>query len=74
MVFICFSMIMITTRKKMEICDKYIKKKKLYGPFLWMGFNCLKAAEALPGGGLLFTTKFPEIPGTHFINLGRMKG
>ena len=19
------------------------KKKKLYGPFLWMGFNCLKA-------------------------------
>ena len=23
---------------------------------------------------LLFTTKFPEIPGTHFIDLGRMKG
>ena len=23
---------------------------------------------------LLFTTKFPEIPGTHFINLRRMKG
>ena len=21
----------------------YIYKKKLYGPFLWMGFNCLKA-------------------------------
>ena len=21
-----------------------------------------------------FTTKFPEIPGTHFIDLGRMKG
>ena len=20
-----------------------IKKKQLYGPFLWMGFNCLKA-------------------------------
>ena len=20
-----------------------LKKKKLYGPFLWMGFNCLKA-------------------------------
>ena len=22
---------------------KTFKKKKLYGPFLWMGFNCLKA-------------------------------
>ena len=28
----------------------------------------------LQGGSLLFTTKFPDIPGTHFINLGRMKG
>ena len=23
---------------------------------------------------LLFTSKFPEIPGTHLIDLGRMKG
>ena len=23
------------------------------------------------GGSLRFTTKFPEIPGTHFTNLGR---
>ena len=22
-------------------------KKKLYGPFLWMGFNCLKARATL---------------------------
>ena len=29
--------------------------------------------EPLQGGGLLFATKFPEIPGTHFINLGIMK-
>ena len=49
---------------------KHIKKvrkknffKKLYGPFLWMGFNCLKA-WATSRGSLLFTTKFPEIPGT----------
>ena len=48
-------------------------KKKLYGPFLWMGFSCLKA-RASQGGSLLFTTKFPEIPGTHFIHLRRMKG
>ena len=29
--------------------------------------------EPLRGGSLLFTTNFPEIPGTHFIDLGRMK-
>ena len=49
-------------------------KKQLYGPFLWIGFNCLKSAEPLQGGSLLFTTKFPESPGTHLINLRRMKG
>ena len=26
------------------------------------------------GGSLVFTTKSPEIPDTHFIDLGRMKG
>ena len=30
--------------------------------------------EPLQGGSLLFTTKFPEITGTHFIDLGKMKG
>ena len=30
--------------------------------------------EPLQGGSLLFTNKSPEIPGTHFIDLGRMKG
>ena len=30
--------------------------------------------EPLRGGSLLFATKFPEIPGTHFIDLGRMNG
>ena len=28
----------------------------------------------LQGGTLLFTTTFPEIPDTHFNDLGRMKG
>ena len=28
----------------------------------------------LRGGNLIFTTKFPDIPGSHFINIGRMKG
>ena len=26
--------------------------------------------KPLRGGSLLFTTKFPETPGTHFIDLG----
>ena len=30
--------------------------------------------EPLRGGSLLFTSKSTEIPGTHFIELGRMKG
>ena len=30
--------------------------------------------EPLRGGSLRFTTKFPEIPGTSFIDLGKMKG
>ena len=38
-----------------------------------MGFNCLKATKQLRGGGLLFKTKFPETPDTHFTDLGRMK-
>ena len=38
----------------------YCIVKKLYGPFLWMGLNCLKATELLGGGSLLFTTMFPE--------------
>ena len=30
--------------------------------------------KPLRGGSLLLTTKFQEIPGTHFIDLGRIKG
>ena len=30
--------------------------------------------KPLRGGSLLFTSKFPEIPGTHFTDIGRMKG
>ena len=29
--------------------------------------------QLLPGGSLLFTVEPPEIPGTHFTDLGRMK-
>ena len=30
-----------------------------------MGFNCLKGTGPLRGGSFLFTTKFPESPGTN---------
>ena len=39
-----------------------------------MGLNCLKTAKPLQGGSLLFTTKFPEILGTHLTKFGRIKG
>ena len=51
---------------KRNKCYIIFTKKKLYAPFLWMGFNCLKP---LQGGSLLFTIKFPGVPGTQLINL-----
>ena len=35
-----------------------LKNLKLYGPFLRMGFNCVKIAEPQRGDSLLFTTQF----------------
>ena len=42
-------------------------------PFYGWGSTASRL-EPLRGGSLLFTTKFPEVHGTHFIDLGRMKG
>ena len=42
-------------------------------PFYGWGSTASRL-EPLRGGSLLFTTKFPEVPGTHSIDLGRMKG
>ena len=52
---------------------KHITKKKLMAPFYWWG-STASGLEPLRGGSLLFTTKFPTISGTHFTDLGRMKG
>ena len=41
-------------------------------PFYGWGSTALKL-QPLPGGSLLFTIEFPEIPGAHFIDLVRMK-
>ena len=49
------------------------KKKNFMAPFYGWGSTASRL-EPLRGGSLLFTTKFPEVPGTHFIDLERMKG
>ena len=60
----------------LETCD-YLGKNKInknfMAPFYGWGSTASRLAP-LRGGSLLFTTKFPEIPGTHFIDLERMKG
>ena len=38
-----------------------------------MGFNCHKATGPLKGDSLPFMTQSPGVPGTHLIDLGRMK-
>ena len=42
-------------------------------PFYGWGSTAARL-EPLRGSSLLFTTQFPEIPCTHFIDHGRMKG
>ena len=49
-------------------------KKNFMVPFFYGWGSTASRLEPLRRGSLLFTTKFPEIPGTHFINLARMKG
>ena len=41
-------------------------------PFYGWGSTASRL-ELIRGGSLLFPTKFTEIPGTHFIDLKRMK-
>ena len=33
----------------MKVSFNIMEHMKLYGPFLWIGFNCLKATEPLSG-------------------------
>ena len=42
-------------------------------PFYRLG-STASGLEPFQGGSLLFTTKSQEIPGTHLIDLRRMKG
>ena len=56
--------------------QKQTQNKTKHGTFLWMGFNCLKATEHYKEAVyfLRLSSKFPEIPGAHLIDLRRMKG
>ena len=53
--------------------QKCFLKRKLYGPFLRMGFNTLKATEPRNRDSIPATTKSLGVPGTHFDNVKRMK-
>ena len=48
-------------------------KKNFMAPFYAWGSTASRI-QPLRGGSLLFTIQFPEIPGTHFVDIGRMKG
>ena len=47
-------------------------KETLCRPFMDGVQGSTSRLEPLQEGSLLFTTNFPEIPGTHFIDLGMM--
>ena len=50
------------------------KRKNIFMACFYGWGSTASRLKPLPGGSLLFTTMFPEISGTHFINLRRMKG
>ena len=49
------------------------RKKNFMAPFYGWGSTASRL-QPLRLGSLLFTIQFPEIPGTYFIDLERMKG
>ena len=55
-----------STSRKEQSLQQRKQNKKLYG---WG--STAPMLEPLRGGSLLFTTKLPEIPGTHFYSIPR---
>ena len=66
-----FQLSLVAKVSKTQIFKK--KRKNFMAPFYGWGSTASKL-ELLQGDSLLFTTKFPETPGTHFVDLERMKG
>ena len=58
---------------KKQVATEWTPTKNFMAPFYGWGSTASRL-QPLRGGSLLFTTKFPEVPGTHSIDLGRMKG
>ena len=58
---------------KIKVCRYQIMISNVFFFFYGWGSTASRL-EPFQGGSLLFTTKFPEIPGSYFIDLGRMKG
>ena len=56
-----------------SVFSVFKKLKNFMAPFYGWGSTASRL-EPLRVGSLLFTIKFPDIPGTHFIDLGKMKG
>ena len=54
-----------------QVCNRMhaFKKKNFMAPFYGWGSTASRL-QPLRGGNLLFTIQFPEIPGTHFIDVG----
>ena len=74
-IIIMILLLMIST-EKLEVLEHYLKsskkKKNFMASFHGWGSTASRL-EPLRGGSLLFITKFSETPGTHFIDLRRMK-
>ena len=70
-----FKINLLWTRHKLKTNKKKKKKEKQNFMAFFYGWGSTSSSlEPLQGGRLLFTTKFPKIPGTHFIDLRKMKG
>ena len=55
------------------LCNCIVLKKKNFMALFHGWGSTASSLQPLQGGSLLFTTKFSKYPGTHFIDLGRMK-
>ena len=61
-------------KAKVNLKNKTKKERKNFIAHFYGLGSTASRPEPLRGGSLLFTTKLPEISGTHFTDLGRMKG
>ena len=67
-----FKMFLQTVSDAIPVCST-TKNFNFMAPFYGWGSTASRQ-EPLRGSSLFFTTKLPETPGTHFFDLGRMKG